>query len=127
MTNYSKKTIQTDNKVNNWQTKRIVPADLQLVEENLPFKPYKEHCETRSIEAVNEYKEESLQEPINRSLTRSLARNLKLAPISLGINSIEIGTQEESWVCTVKKCQGSVTISANRKIVKRVKHTCNKA
>jgi len=54
VTNYSKKTIQTDNKVNNWQTKRIVPADVQLVEENLPFKPYKEHCETRSIEAVND-------------------------------------------------------------------------
>jgi hypothetical protein len=105
----------------------MVPADLQLVEDDLPSISFEEHCETRSIEAVNEYKEESLQEPINRSLTRSLARNLKLAPISLGINSIEIGTQEESWVCTVKKCQGSVTISANRKIVKRVKHTCNKA
>ncbi len=67
---------------------QIVPADVQLVEENLPFKPYKEHCETKSIEAVNVFKEKSNEEP--------LTRNLEQAPISLRINSMEIDTKDSS-------------------------------
>ena len=91
MTNYSKKTIQTDNKVNNWQTKRIVPADVQLVEENLPFKPYKEHCETRSIEAVND--EGSTEGP---RIRLPISQNQEKTPIYLLTNSMGIYAQESS-------------------------------
>jgi hypothetical protein len=67
----------------------LVPAFVQLVEENQPSISYQEqipeHSEIRSIEAVNLFKEESNEE--------ALTGNLEQAPISLRINSMDINTQ----------------------------------
>ena len=67
----------------------MVPAFVQLVEENQPSISYQEqrpeHSEIRSIEAVNLFKEESNEE--------ALTGNLEQAPISLRINSMDINTQ----------------------------------
>jgi hypothetical protein len=68
----------------------MIPVDVQLVEENLPCisneEQMPEHCEIRSIEAVNVSRDESFDEP--------LTRNLEKNPISLRINSMEIDTQD---------------------------------
>ena len=67
----------------------MIPVDVQLVEENLPCisneEQMPEHCEIRSIEAVNVSRDESFDEP--------LTRNLEKNPISLRINSMDINTQ----------------------------------
>ena len=67
----------------------MVPAYVQLVEENLPPISYQEqrpeHSEIRSIEALNVSKEKSNEEPLNMNLVQ--------APISFQINSMVMNTQ----------------------------------
>jgi hypothetical protein len=68
----------------------LVPAYVQLVEENQPSISYQEkmpeHSEIRSIGAVNVSKEKSNE--------KTLTRNLVQAPISLRINSMDMNTQD---------------------------------
>ena len=68
----------------------MVPAYVQLVEENLPSISYQEqrpeHSEIRSIEALNVSKEESNEKPLNMNLVQ--------APNSLRINSMDMNTQD---------------------------------
>ena len=68
----------------------MVPAYVQLVEENLPPISYQEqrpeHSEIRSIEALNVSKEESNEKPLNMNLVQ--------APNSLRINSMDMNTQD---------------------------------
>jgi len=91
----------------------MVPAYVQLVEENLPSISYQEqrpeHSEIRSIEALNASKEESNEKP--------LTRNLVQAPNSLRINSMDINTQdsysEEIQVVSEKSLNSKLQVGQN--------------
>ena len=68
----------------------MLPADIQLVEENPPFISYEEHSEIRSIEAVNEEgtsEEHKICLPISQT---------QQTPIYLSSHSIGIDAQESS-------------------------------
>ena len=69
----------------------MLPADIQLVEENPPFISYEEHCEIRSIEAVND--EGSSEE---HRICLPNYQNQEQTPIYLPTNSMGIDFQESS-------------------------------
>jgi len=72
----------------------MVPADEHLVEENIQSVSYEEqipeHCETRSVEGVNGYKEESFEEP---RICLPISQNQEQTPTYLRTNSIGIYAQ----------------------------------
>jgi hypothetical protein len=67
----------------------MVPADAQLVEENLRFISYKKNCETRSIEDVIDLG--SSEEP---RILLPISQNKKQSPIYLTNDSIGIDAEE---------------------------------
>ncbi len=67
----------------------MLPADIQLVEENPPFISYEEHCEMRSIGAVND--EGSSEE---RRICLPISQNQEKTPICLSTNSMGMDVQE---------------------------------
>ena len=69
----------------------MLPADIQLVEENPPFISYEEHCEMRSIGAVND--EGSSEE---HRICLPTSQNQEQTPIYLSTNSMGIDAQESS-------------------------------
>ena len=69
----------------------MLPADIQLVEENPPFISYEEHCEMRSIGAVND--EGSSEE---HRICLPISQNQEETPIYLPTNSMGIDFQESS-------------------------------
>ena len=75
----------------NWFIIKMVPADTQLVEENLPSMSYEGHGEMRSIEAVSD--ERSSEEP---RICLPISQNQEQTPICVLTNSIGIDIQKSS-------------------------------
>ena len=104
----------------------MVPAYVQLVEENLPPISYQEqrpeHSEIRSIEALNVSKEKSNEEPLNMNLVQ--------APISFQINSMDMNTQdsysEEIQVVSEKSKNSKHQVGQNVEKVSLLQKDSNK-
>ena len=67
MTNYSKKTIQTDNKVNNWQTKQIKYRKKNETKED-PYEKIRKLKELLDIGALSQNEFEGKKNEILKSL-----------------------------------------------------------
>ena len=110
----------------------MVPVGVQLVEENLPSVLYREqipeHNEIRSKKDVNVFRVQLIDNTLEEVHEyEEIGRRFKINGYDYYLIS-ESKTEHKYYLCIKSRCaircRGSITISPNNKIVKKVEHSC---